>query len=239
MSQVLPRRSFLSRLGAGAAAFGAAFTVRDAAAQSGTAAGATGDVLARRPDVPRHAQDDWMDHTAGKHRLFFDATTPEGFGHAIFWANNFLNASRDSYGLTDADAAVVIGIRHGAAAFALTDAIWAKYGEPLSTRSDGFLDPKSKIAPVRNVYLATDYGAALTNTGTTLTAVVGRGVHLAVCGLATRANAGAIARSTGAKIDDVLKELTENMVTNSVIVPAGIVAVNRAQERGYTFTYAN
>jgi intracellular sulfur oxidation DsrE/DsrF family protein len=35
----------------------------------------------------------------------------------------------------------------------------------------------------------------------------------------------------------VFKELTENLVPNGHMVPAGIVAVNRAQERGYTFTY--
>ena len=30
------------------------------------------------------------------------------------------------------------------------------------------------------------------------------------------------------------KELTANLVANARMVPAGIVAVNRAQERGYT-----
>ena len=39
------------------------------------------------------------------------------------------------------------------------------------------------------------------------------------------------------KIDAIFKELTENLVPNGRMVPAGIVAVNRAQERGYSFVY--
>ena len=62
-------------------------------------------------------------------------------------------------------------------------------------------------------------------------------MRLAVCSLATRAAATLIARKSGAKADDVFKELTENLVPNAHMVPAGIVAVNRAQERGYTFSY--
>ncbi len=49
--------------------------------------------------------------------------------------------------------------------------------------------------------------------------------------------ASAIAQKTGGKTDDVFKELSENLVPNARLVPAGIVAVNRAQEHGYTFSY--
>ncbi len=64
-----------------------------------------------------------------------------------------------------------------------------------------------------------------------------RGVRLAVCGLSTRATASLISQKSGARVDDVYAELTEHLVLNGHMVPAGIVAVNRAQERGYTFSY--
>ena len=35
--------------------------------------------------------------------------------------------------------------------------------------------------------------------------------------------------------DNIFNELTANLLSNSRMVPAGIVAVNRAQERGYSF----
>lgn len=233
-SSGLARRSFLSRIGAGAAAFGTAFVAGDAAAQ-GQAAPAAGG----RPDPARHAIDDWFDQPASaKHRLFFDTTTPDGFGHAVFWANNFFNASRNGYNLTDADQAIVIGVRHRSSVFALSDAMWQKYGEALAGRAE-FSDPKTKQAPTANVFLAKDYGASLTNSGVLISAVTDRGLRLSVCALATRANASAIASRTGGKVDDIYKELCDHLVPNSVIVPAGIIALNRAQERGYSFTYAD
>jgi intracellular sulfur oxidation DsrE/DsrF family protein len=67
--------------------------------------------------------------------------------------------------------------------------------------------------------------------------MVGKGVHFAVCGAATHFIAGVIAKKTKAKADDVYAELAANLVANSHMVPAGIVAVNRAQERGYAFSY--
>lgn len=38
---------------------------------------------------------------------------------------------------------------------------------------------------------------------------------------------------------DIYQEFVANTVPNSHIVVAGIVAVNRAQERGYTFAYTD
>jgi intracellular sulfur oxidation DsrE/DsrF family protein len=60
-----------------------------------------------------------------------------------------------------------------------------------------------------------------------------RGVRFAVCSMATRAASQLIATKSGANVDAVFKELTENLVQGGCMVPAGIVAVNRAQERGY------
>ena len=40
------------------------------------------------------------------------------------------------------------------------------------------------------------------------------------------------------KADDVYKELTANAMPNTHLVPAGIVCMSRAQERGYTIAHA-
>jgi intracellular sulfur oxidation DsrE/DsrF family protein len=118
--------------------------------------------------------------------------------------------------------------------FALTDAMWAKYGAVFAERV-GFVDPKTKEAPTVNVFQATGYGASLTNSGVTLDAMIRRGLRLAVCQLSTRANAGLVAQKTGGNVDEIFKELTEHLVPNAHMVPAGIVAVNHAQEHGYSF----
>lgn len=231
------RRTFLTRLGAGAAAFGAAFS-GGATAEAAQAARAASSGPAERWQPARHAEDDWFDQTAAKHRLFFDTTTPAALGQAIFFASNFFTGNKNGYGLADTDLAVVVCVRHQSTVFAFSDAMWAKYGASFSQRAASFVDPTSKEVPVANVYQSAAYGAALPNNGVTLDAVTKRGLRLAVCQLSTRASANLIAQKTGASADAVYKELTEHLVPNAHMVPAGIVAVNRAQERGYSFAYA-
>lgn len=224
------RRSFLTRLGASLAVFGATLTSGESSAAAQTAGAGVW-----RPS--RHDQDDWFDQVPGKHRFVFDTTSPAGLGSALLYANNFFLANQIGYGLGNADIAVVIVARHNSTPFAYTDAAWAKYGALLTERA-GFDDPKTNRRPIVNVYNAAGYGAVLPSLGTTVDSLVKRGVHFAVCQMATRAFAGVIANATGAKADGVYDELVSNLVGNAHLVPAGIVAVNRAQERGYSFANA-
>ena len=220
------RRSFLSRLAAAAAIGGTVFRSQPAAAQSTSAA----------PWRPaRHAQDDWLDQIPGSHRFIIDSTSASGLGSALAFANNFFVANQQGYGLSNADAAVVIVLRHNSTGFAFTDAMWAKYGTPMGEAAGGFDDPKTKTKPTANLYNSGSYLGVLPNNGVTLDALAGRGVHFAVCQMATRRFAGAIAAAHKLDAEAVYKELTSNLVRNSHMVPAGIVAVNRAQERGYAF----
>lgn len=211
------RRAFLSRIGTGATAAGlTVFANRPAAAQAPPAA-------AWHPR--RHAEDDWLDRIPGVHRVVFDTTIPEAFDAALRFASNYFTANKSGYGLNDADLAVVLVARHSSTAFAYTDEIWAKHGALLAERI-GFLDPTTKQPPTVNVHNAR------------LVGLIKRGVHLAVCQMATRNHAGIIAKASGTETDSVYKELVANLVGNAHMVPAGVVAVNRAQERGYSLVHA-
>jgi intracellular sulfur oxidation DsrE/DsrF family protein len=185
----------------------------------------------------RHEKDDWLDQMPGKHRLVFDTTKPDGFGEAIAFATNFIRVNQSDYAVPNNELAVVIVARSRSTPFAYNDAIWAKYGIPLAARAD-FTDPKTKQAPKINVYKSADYAGQLPNRGTTLDALLKQGVQLAVCQVATRGYAGAIADAVGGKTDAIYEELVANIVNNARMVPAGIVAVNRAQERGYSLCTA-
>jgi intracellular sulfur oxidation DsrE/DsrF family protein len=223
------RRSFLSRLAAGAAIVGGTvFGSRTMAAQSTAAA----------PFRPaRHTQDDWLDQIPGSHRFILDTVSPSGLGSALIFTNNFFVASQNGYGLGNADAAVVIVMRHNSTPFAYTDAMWAKYSVGIGDGS-GFEDPKTKAKATINAYNSGGYGPALPNNGVTLDALIGRGVHFAVCQMATRRFANTIASSQKLDAETVYKDLTSNLIRNAHLVTAGIVAVNRAQERGYAFANA-
>jgi intracellular sulfur oxidation DsrE/DsrF family protein len=227
------RRWFLSRLGLGATTFGAtALGANVLSADAVPAQAQTSSTGAGAFQPARHAEDDWLEQPTVKHRFFFDTSSADGFGRALLFANNHFTANRSSYGLADTDLALVICARHESTQFAFTDDMWAKYAGPFAERSR-FADPNTKKPATVNVYRASGYGS-LPSMGTTLDAVIRRGVRFAVCQMATRATAGVIARSTGGNVDDIYKELTEHLVPNAHMVPAGIVAVNRAQERGYS-----
>jgi intracellular sulfur oxidation DsrE/DsrF family protein len=222
----MARRLFLARLGAGAGVVGAAVAGSPAAMAQAAA------------DAPwrpaRHSQDDWYDKIPGVHRFVFDTSTAEGMGWALQFASNYYAANQDGYGLKDSDLAVVIVARHKATEFAYTDTIWAKYGKQLSEHSE-YTDPKTKLPPTINIYTAEGDGSAQAGK---MNALIKKGVHFAVCGMSTRGIAGRIAKANGVETDSVVKEITANLIGNSHMVGAGILAVNRAQERGYSFIYA-
>jgi intracellular sulfur oxidation DsrE/DsrF family protein len=172
----------------------------------------------------REPKDDWFDRMPGRHRLFFDATSPKGAQEAGAFASNFYTANKKDYDLSDADLAVVICLRHHATPFAYTDAVWAKYGAAVAD-SIKLTDPKFGQPPAANAYRSS------------FDALIKRGVHFAVCNMATHRIAGVIARKTDSKEEDIYTELVANAIPNCHFVPAGIVAVNRAQERGYSIAY--
>src|ERR1700704_4819023 len=107
---LVARRSFLTRLGAGVTVAGTTLASGASLANGQTASASF------RP--ARHAPDDWMDKLPGKHPLVFDTTPPAGFGEALAYANNFLIASKDGYGLNDQDHAIIIIARHFSTPFA-------------------------------------------------------------------------------------------------------------------------
>ena len=212
------RRSFLSRLQAGAAGLAALAVGGIARAQGKAAPGP-------RFEADRHAQDDWMDQIPGKHRMVIDTFTVDGFNDAVLWAGNFLLANRNEYGLQNQDLAVIIVARHFSTGYGYNNDMWAKYGDTLAGRAPS-ADSAAKEPPKANPSAASV--ASLAN----------QGVRFAVCSMATRRLAGMISRSSGGTADAVFTELGANLVTNARLVPAGIVAVNRAQERGYTLVTA-
>jgi intracellular sulfur oxidation DsrE/DsrF family protein len=203
------RRSFLTRFNAGAAAIAAL-------AVGGVARAQVKSAPAVRFEPTRHDKDDWMDALPGKHRLVIDTTSVDGFRDGLLFASNFMLANRNDYGLQNQDLAVIVVARHLSTGYGYNNEMWAKYGASLA-------DAQGKEPPKTNPNAAS------------LAALSNQGVQFAVCAMATSRLAGVIARAMGGTAEAVNKELMANLVSNGRMVPAGIVAVNRAQERGYSF----
>jgi len=216
------RRSFLSRLGSGFAAVGAALGAGTATARAqGSSSGGW--------QPARHSEDEWLDKIPGKHRTFLDAVSARGVGEALHFASNIFTTSKSGYGLENSEVAIVVCLRHGATAFAFNDAIWSKYGASMSSQPT---DPKTNGVPTRN-----PYNSAESRRDETFDALIKLGVHFAVCDKSTQGLAGSVARKTEGKSDAVYKEMLANVIGNSHMVPSGIVAVGHAQERQYAYAY--
>lgn len=222
-SRLIGRRRILTGLGTGIAAMGAMTATSDAAAKD------------RRWKPAMEKQDDWME-LPGRHRLVFDVTSPDGAGEALFFAKNYIDMNKSAYGLEPSQLANIIILRHFGTLLGYNDTVWAKYGEIFSNMTH-FMNPKTKQAAKRNLYNAEGFGAALPNRGATLSGLAKEGIQFGVCGLATEKIAGMLAQQTKSKSDEVHAELSGNLIGNARLVPAGIVAVNRAQERGYALAY--
>jgi intracellular sulfur oxidation DsrE/DsrF family protein len=176
----------------------------------------------------RHTQDEWLDKARGKHRVFIDTATPRGAADGLQYAVNLFTANKSGYDLGDEDIAIVICLRHQSALFAFTDAIWSKHAKTLAD-SVSYVDPRTNQAPLANPHTA----APADRIGT----LARRGVQFAICDLSTRRLARLLAGADG-DVDAMYKQMAGSVIPNGRLVPAGVVAVTRAQEYGYSLLHA-
>ena len=102
--------------------------------------------------------------------------------------------------------------------------MWARYGPSLAQRTDSWIPQPSS----RRSSTCTARGS----TGCCSEACIWPSARW------RRAiYAGIVAKVAGTDTDAVYKELVGNLLSNAHMVPAGIVAVNRAQERGYSLAH--
>lgn len=203
------------------------------AAVAGVALGSGRAEAATKPGKfkPRfHDLDAWMEEIPGDHRVFIDTDSAAGATNALRYATNILNAQVNAYGGKDSDMAMIICLRHASTTLGFVDAMWAKYGSGLGMLGGGARaggpGGAAPAAPTTNAQTAA------------LAAAAGRGVHFAICDAATTLLSGMIARQAGKQAGEVHDELVANMITNGHMVPAGVMALTRAQEHGYSLLYS-
>lgn len=206
-----PRRTFLGRLGA--------LVALGAAPRTLSAAGVRADEFESHALGP---DERWLEAVAQReHRIFVETGTladVPGFRRTL----NFLDVYNSDFGMADGKLGVVVGMHGGAIALALGDSLWAKYrlGERLGVKDAA--------------------GAAVTThpyrTGSpaTIEGLASRGVHLLACNRSLLRFSRELAGSTG-DAAAVHKELVASVLPKVQVVPALIIAVSRAQERGVPY----
>lgn len=218
-----PRRSFLTRLAAGAAVFGVtpALAAVSCTTESAPAAAPPDDEL-----------DTWFGAMKAPYKVIYDCVQAPGGPDGIMFARNFMKFSQEKLGTKDPDMNVIVSFRHFATPYGYTDAMWAKYPQFASLLKVD--DPTTKKPAARNIPLHDDVEG---EAGANMPALVARGVHFVVCGAATEFIAKMLAGKTGDP-KAIEAELAANLVPNARMVPAGVVGVQRAQKAGFTYTFA-
>jgi len=206
-----PRRHFLGRAAAALAALTTGIpSIADAATMR---------------ELDEDDNDGWMKPLKGKHRQFFHTTaateTP------MLMASNYLDAYRDAFKAKDGDANAVVGMHGGGLAMGFNDAAWAKYA---MGKGGSINDPATKEPAVRNIFA--------TGTPLAIDTLQKRGVVFLMCNTALRMRSRGFAAERGETYDAVYADLSASRLPGVILVPALVVAINRAQEAGFTYVRA-
>jgi len=217
-SKVTPRREFIRNVGLGVAAIATTAATARASAES---------IDAQTPE-----QDAWLKRITGKHRQVFDIVTAND-GWGLAFAQNFITANMQAYDLKQSEITAVASIRHMAIALVLNDAMWSKYklGQFFKINDNGTHAPAT-----RNVFSHTHPGD-IPIPGVGVAELMSHGAIVTACNMALTAMSGATAGAAGLPGAHAREEWIANLIPGVVIVPAGVVAVNRAQEYHCTYCW--
>lgn len=218
-----------------------------ASTAAGAAAGALPAAAAAAPGPGRKAA--WFDrglfdrqlHEPYAHKQLFDSTKIAG-GQVLSVMLNSLNAYDLAMGEPE-KSLHAIAIFHGPSlVLALNDAMWAKYAIADHAASIGEKDLPA-TAKAANPYRRAQANTARTDAPDAATgfyrdssfeALVARGAHFYVCNNALHGFAGALAPAGGSAAA-IHEELAANLLPGALRVPAGVAAINAAQEAGFTY----
>lgn len=214
-----PRRGFLGTLAATAAAGLASLTPLRLEAQPRR--GSTSGVDA--------AFETWLNRITGKHKMVFDAPEVNG-GMPVIWPRIWLNGNNDNYATKDADNSAVVVMRHSAIPMAMRDDVWAKYklGEAFNIK-DG-------EAPATKNIFAKVMPLPLPGTGTE--ALLASGVMIGVCNVALTVYSAMVAQKMGVDAAAVKADWVAALLPGTQVVPSGVLAVARTQEKGCAYCFA-
>ena len=214
-----PRRGFLGTMAAAAAAGLASLTPLrlEAKPRSEPTTGAD------------PAFETWLNRITGKHKMVFDA--PEvNSGMPVIWPRVWLNGNNENYGTKDTDNSGVVILRHAAIPLAMKDELWAKY-----KLGEAFQIKDGEAAATKNIFAKV---MPLPLPGTGVEALLASGVMFGVCNVALTVYSGMVAQKMGMDGAAVKADWVAGLLPGTQVVPSGVLAVARAQEKGCGYCFA-
>jgi len=220
------RRQFLGKLTTGAAAMSIAGII------------APLQQLNASPGTDPIDADEWFKQIKGKHKIVFDAPKPHELMPFV-WPRVFL-LTNEKTGTPAKDCSVVVVLRHDSIGYAMRNELWEKYHFGELFKAD---DPATKKPATRNPFWQPAKGAySVPGFGEVqigINELQESGVMFCVCDAALTVYSAVVAGSTNQNAADVKKEWVAGLLPGIQIVPSGVWAVGRAQERGCTYCFAS
>lgn len=227
-ARLASRRNFLGTLAAGTAAFSMSTIASPLTAGAKTIS----DHM-----IPKDDPEEWFKKIKGKHKMVFDVTQP----HDIFpfaWPRVFL-MSNVGTGTPEKENSVVVVLRHSAIPYAMEDRLWTKYnfGQVFSVP-----DPKTKEPATRNPFWqpkAGDFSVpGIGNVAIGINELQESGVMFCVCDAAMTVYSAAVAKNTNGDAAEIKRDWASGLLPGIQVVPSGVWAIGRAQERGCGYCFA-
>ncbi|HEU5218397.1 MAG TPA: hypothetical protein VFU23_07050 [Gemmatimonadales bacterium] len=218
------RRGFLARLAGTAAAVG------------------IGSSLPRPLSATRvqaSPNDAWLDKQTGAHRCLFDFPNHAG-GLPLLHMFNYLNTYNSAYG-TKPGEVNAIGTLYfvgetSSIPLAFNDAMWEKYKLGAYLK---LTDPKTSAPSTRNMFNAPLAGDPVLFNGAFAAASIANlqkmGATFLLCNNALGLLVGQLAQQSGGTPAAVGAELKANVLPGVMLVPAMVIAIEKAQSKGIAY----
>jgi intracellular sulfur oxidation DsrE/DsrF family protein len=141
-------------------------------------------------------------------------------------------------GTPEKDSSVVVVLRHNAIPFAMQSSLWTKYnfGEVFHVKDDS-----TKASAVRNAFWQPKKGdfniPGVGEVAIGINELQDSGVMFCVCNVALTVYSAAVAQGMNKNAADVRKDWVDGLLPGIQVVPSGVWALGRAQEKncGYIF----
>ena len=222
---VTPRRGFIGRVIAGAAALvagGSTARLLDAAS-----------VTDARTSRSAMEHPDWMDELTAKHRTVLDTAAHKN-GKPLTQAKNYLDAWRDAFKVSEKEINLVFGIHGEGIPFVLSDAVWSRYriGEGYEVMDGG-----TKAAATTNVFTSAHAASGgLVSPEQSVEALQKRGVRFVVCMNTIAGAAKKLAAAGLGTAEEIRPAIVAGLLPGVIVVPAMVVTLTQLQERGVKYT---
>lgn len=228
LKDVNNRRNFLRQVTAGAAVAG-----------MGILGSSVPGVASPLQEIVHDDDDDpesWLKQITGKHRMVFDVIKP----HQIFpfaWPRVFL-ITNEMTGTPAKENSAVVVLRHDAVPYALESKLWEKYKLGELFKADDHL---TKAPAIRNPFWEPKPGEfkvpGLGPVQIGINELQSSGVIFCVCEMALTVYSAVAADMMKKDAAEVKKEWVAGILPGINLVPSGVWAVGRAQEKGCGYCY--